>query len=68
MHACNALVILIPQPRERNLCSGKVDKQPPRFFAEFTLSELQRSFAALRMTANGLRMTACDNPKGKESK
>jgi len=27
-------------------------------FAEFTLSELQRSFASLRMTANGLSMTA----------
>jgi hypothetical protein len=28
-----------------------------RFLAEFTLSELQTSFAALRMTANGLGMT-----------
>jgi len=28
-----------------------------RFLAEFTLSELRRSFAALRMTANGRGMT-----------
>jgi len=29
-----------------------------RFLAEFTLSEMRRSFAPLRMTANGLGMTA----------
>jgi hypothetical protein len=29
-----------------------------RFLAEFTLSETRRSFAPLRMTANGLGMTA----------
>jgi hypothetical protein len=32
--------------------------QMQRFFAQFTLSEIPRSFASLRMTANGLRMTA----------
>jgi hypothetical protein len=30
--------------------------QTPRFFAEFSLSEMPRSFASLRMTSEGLRM------------
>jgi hypothetical protein len=57
MHAFNTPVILIPQSREKNPCSRKVDKQLPRFFAEFTLSQLRRFFASLRMTGEGLRMT-----------
>ena len=60
MHAFNTPVILIPQSREKNPCSRKVDKQLPRFFAEFTLSQLRRFFASLRMTGEGLRMTARD--------
>jgi len=36
----------------KNLCSRKFDKQLPRLFAKFTLSELRRFFASLRMTAN----------------
>src|SRR5208337_2182805 len=54
-------VILSPSPvilsEAKNLCSCKVEKQLPRFFAEFTLSELPGFFASLRMTGEGLRMT-----------
>ncbi len=33
------------------------NQQMQGFFAEFTLSEMLRSFALLRMTGEGLRMT-----------
>jgi hypothetical protein len=64
MHAFNTLVILIPQSREKNPCSRKVDKQLPRFFAESTLSQLRRFFSrdcGIRMTGEGLRMTGRGN-------
>jgi hypothetical protein len=42
---------------EESSSDSFLDRNRARFLAEFTLSELQRSFAALRMTANGLGMT-----------
>ena len=45
---------------QRGLCAGSHDATEikARFLAEFTLSGRARFFASLRMTANGLRMTA----------
>ena len=47
--------------RSEGSCSGprcrENEKIRARFFAEFTLSQLQRFFASLRMTGEGLRMT-----------
>jgi hypothetical protein len=49
----SSFTLLVILSEAKNLCSRRVNKQLPRFFAEFTLSELRRSFAALRMTAKG---------------
>ena len=51
---CKRSLAVIPS-EARNL--ALVANQEHKFSAEFTLSETQGSFATLRMTANGLRMT-----------
>ena len=51
------LAAMIGEPLDQNMMLRRPAVMRG-FFAEFTLSKIPRSFATLRMTSNGLRMTA----------